>query len=74
MAENRTPTETLMACLESFGEDEPLEVIVVYSTQSGDLCWSCSSSVYSHKIGMLENAKAHIQKQMLDYTSDGNKP
>ena len=62
--EARTPTATLIAALETFGEDEPLEALVIYITKSGDLCWSASSSLFSHKLGMLESCKAHIIEQM----------
>ena len=53
----RTPSETLIDALESFGEDEPRELIVIYTTQAGDLVWYSTSSITSQKVGMLETAK-----------------
>jgi len=64
VVKNRTPTETLIESLETFGEDEPLEVIVIFTTKGGDLCWNCSSSLFSHKLGMLESAKFHMMEAM----------
>jgi len=37
--------------------DEPTEVIVVFSTQGGDICTMCSTDVVSTKVGLLETAK-----------------
>jgi hypothetical protein len=60
----RTPTETLMDALESFGEDEPKEVIIIYTTQAGDLIWHSSVSTTSTKVGMLETAKFWVLERM----------
>jgi hypothetical protein len=60
----RTPTDTLMECLESFGEDEPVNVIVVYTTKNGDIAWHTSSSTFSQKLGLLEAAKFWVQENM----------
>jgi hypothetical protein len=60
----RTPTDTLMECLESFGDDEPANVIVVYTTKSGDIAWSTSDSTFSQKLGLLEAAKFWVQETM----------
>jgi hypothetical protein len=57
MASKRTPTETLLRAMEEFGVDEPIEVIVVFSTQGGDICTIASTDVTSVKVGMLETAK-----------------
>ena len=58
----RTPTDTLMEALSSFGEDEPREVIVIYTTQNGDLVWNSSLSTFSAKLGMLGAAKFWIKE------------
>jgi ATP-dependent Clp protease adapter protein ClpS len=57
MGIKRSPTETLLKALEEFGVDEPTEVIVVFSTQGGDICTMCSTDVVSTKVGLLETAK-----------------
>lgn len=69
----RTPTETLMDALEAFGEDEPKEVIVIYTTQAGDLIWHSSISTTSIKVGMLETAKFWVLEAMKKEGSDGNR-
>lgn len=58
--QQRTPSETLINCLENFGTDEPDAVMVVWTTRSGDIAWSSSTDRMSLKVGMLELAKAHI--------------
>ena len=61
--QRRTPTATLMAALEDFGEDEPRECIVIYTTASGDMAWSCSSDAVSVKLGLIEACKLYIQEK-----------
>ena len=61
---SRTPSETLMQALESFGEDEPKEVIIIYTTQAGDLIWHSSTTSHSTKVGMLETAKYWVLEHM----------
>lgn len=64
--EVRSPTETLVKCLEDFGISEPSKVIVVYTNEAGDLCWSVSGPYnYTHVIGMLECVKAKIMEKFL---------
>jgi hypothetical protein len=59
----RSPTETLMKCMEDFGECEPKELIVIWTDQNGDLCWSSSSNSLSTQLGLMEACKAlTIQK------------
>ena len=63
----RTPTETLMACLTRFGEAEPTRVMVMWTDEAGDLCWSLSGSrSYTAMIGMLECARAALMKEFLE--------
>ena len=53
----RTPSDILFECLQDFGRDEPLEVIVIYRTQGGDLAWSSNINVHSHFLGVLKYAE-----------------
>lgn len=65
--ELRSPTETLVACLEDFGKSEPTKVVVVYVNVDGDLCWSTSGPYnFTHVIGMLECARAKIMEKFLE--------
>lgn len=57
MGIKRTPTETLMKALEEFGVDEPVECVIVFSTQGGDLCTMSSTDTVSTQVGLLELAK-----------------
>jgi hypothetical protein len=64
--EQRTPTGTLMRCLEDFGESEPARVLVIYTNEAGDLCYSSSGPFsYTHIIGMLECVKAQVLEKFL---------
>ena len=64
--EVRSPTETLLKCLEDFGESEPTKAIVVYVNVDGDICWSVSGPYnFTHVIGMLECVKAKIMEKFL---------
>jgi len=67
----RTPSETLMDALESFGEDEPRDLIILYTTQKGDLVWHSTSSITSTKVGMLETAKFWVLENARDRDRDG---
>ena len=63
----RTPTETLLACLTRFGEAEPMRAIVVWTDETGDLCWSCSGvRSYTSLIGMLECVKAVLMAEFME--------
>jgi hypothetical protein len=53
----RTPSDVLFTCLQDFGQDEPLEVVVIYRTQGGDLAWSSNINVHSHFLGVLKYAE-----------------
>ena len=53
--EVRSPTETLVKCLEEFGESEPTKAIVLWTNTDGDICWSVSGPYhYCQVIGILE--------------------
>ena len=60
MAATRTATQTLITALEYFGEDEPKECLVIYTSESGDLCWSCTTGSRVVKLGLLEACKQSI--------------
>ena len=63
----RTPTETLLACLTRFGEAEPKRVLVVWTDEAGDLCWSISGTrSYTAMIGMLECVKAVLMAEFME--------
>ena len=54
---SRSPTETLIHCLEDFGETEPHCVLVIWKNKD-DLCWSRDSNLsLSEAVGMLECIK-----------------
>ena len=53
----RTPSDILFECLQDFGEDEPVEVIVIYRTQQGDLAWASNIEAHSHFLGVLKYAE-----------------
>jgi hypothetical protein len=60
--EERSPTETLVWCLEDFGASEPERVLVIWVNESGELCWSSSGPYkYTHILGMLECVKLMVQ-------------
>ena len=64
--EERSPTETLVRCLEDFGESEPTKCIVIYLNVDGDLCWSVSGPYhYTQIIGMLDCVQAKIMDKFL---------
>ena len=63
----RSPSETLMTCLEEFGKAEPTRVMVIWTDETGDLCWSTSSPrLLSQMIGILECAKAALTREFLE--------
>jgi hypothetical protein len=52
-----------MEALEKFGEEEPLEVVVVFTTQEGHITTMSSTNCISTKVGLLECSK----KIQMDY-------
>jgi hypothetical protein len=65
--EERSPTATLLSCLEDFGESEPAKAIVIYTNADGDLCWSVSGPYhFTQVIGMLECVKARVMGKFLE--------
>ena len=53
----RTPTETLVRCLEEFGEVEPVNVMVIWTDVAGDIAWSTNTDSQVIKFGMIEFVK-----------------
>ncbi len=53
----RTPSQVLIDCLESFGEDEPEEVVVICRTGGGQLAWYSNGLSHCHFMGMVEMCK-----------------
>ena len=65
--EVRSPTQTLMACLEDFGASEATKCLVIYTNEAGDICWSSSGPYhFSEVIGMLECVKARVMRKFLE--------
>lgn len=65
--EVRSPSETLIRCLEDFGRDEPTKILVLWITSGGDMCWSESGpSNFSQNVGLLECVKARYLKKFLE--------
>lgn len=65
--EIRTPSDTLIHCLEDFGLIEPERCLVVYTNANGDICWSFSGPYsYTQLIGMLECVKAMVLKKFIE--------
>jgi hypothetical protein len=62
----RSPSEALMTCLEEFGKAEPTHVLVVWTDEYGDICWSGSrpSSVVS-LLGMLKCVEVALEQDFL---------
>jgi len=65
--EVRSPSDTLIWCMEDFGASEPERVFVVYVNKSGELCWSSSGPYsYTHIIGMLDCARNVIMQKFME--------
>jgi hypothetical protein len=62
----RTASEALIHVMEDFGESEPKDVLVIYTNQAGDLCWSSSTDSQTIKFGLLEMCKQSMIKAMKD--------
>lgn len=62
----RTPTDTLMAAMEEFGRAEPLDCMIIWTDQSGDICWSSTTDSRVIRLGMIEMVKTLIVKGIED--------
>jgi len=50
----RSPTETLVYAMEEFGKSEPLDCLVAWLDDDGNLCWSQSTRSRTFLIGMVD--------------------
>lgn len=62
----RTPTDTLMSAMEEFGCAEPLDCMIIWTDQSGDICWSSTTDSRVIRLGMIEMVKTLIVKGIED--------
>jgi hypothetical protein len=60
----RSPTETVMAAMETFGEIEPKECIIIWTDESGDICWSSTTDSQVVRLGMIELLKTILTKRV----------
>lgn len=68
----RTPTEVLVRCMEDFGDDEPLETIVIWRSKSGAMSWASNIEPNSHFIGTLRMTEFYFlekRKKEAEYPS-----
>lgn len=49
-----------MTAMEDFGESEPKELIVIYTNDAGDLCWSSTTDSNVVKLGLIESCKQYL--------------
>jgi len=62
----RSPTETLVDCMEDFGEAEPNKLLVIWTNEAGDLCWAESGrSSFIENIGILDCVRAKLMEKFL---------
>lgn len=61
----RSATETVMKAMECFGQAEPEDCLIVWTDESGDLCWSCTTDSIVTKIGLVESMRTILKKQLL---------
>lgn len=50
----------LMDCMEEFGQIEPVQAIIIWTDEAGDLVWRATTNQLSQRIGLLECAKHYI--------------
>lgn len=62
--QDRTPTEMLVAALEKFGENEPLDALLIHTDERGMICWTSTSGSTSKMIGMLEVTKQFLLRDL----------
>lgn len=61
---NRTATETVMKAMESFGEVEPKDCIIIWTDENGYVCWSSTTDSTVTRFGMIEFVRQTLIKQM----------
>ena len=55
-----SPTELLIEALERFGSAEPIDCIIVYTDEQGQIQWRSNTRHHVVQIGMLELCKSCI--------------
>lgn len=60
----RSATDTLVNAMEEFGRAEPNECMIIWTDQSGDICWSTTTDSPVTKLGMLEMVKTMITNKI----------
>ena len=55
-----SPTQMLMDCMDEFSKVEPVDAIIVWTDEEGDLVWRATTNQLSKKVGLLECAKTYI--------------
>ena len=60
----RTATETVMSAMETFGESEPKDCIIVWTDERGDICWSSTTDSQVVKLGMIEMLRTILKKRV----------
>lgn len=61
---SRTATETVMSAMEQFGEIEPKDCLIIWTDESGDICWSCTTDSQVVRLGMIEFMKTILMKKV----------
>lgn len=62
----RTPTDTLMAAMDEFGAAEPTGCLIIWTDETGNLCWKSTSDSFVEKLGMVEFARTVFKKHICD--------
>lgn len=60
----KTPSQIAMDCLDRFGEDEPVNIAIVWTTQSGLIHWDSNTESLSILVGLLETAKHGVLQKL----------
>ena len=55
-----TPSQMLMECMEEFSKIEPVDAIIVWTDEEGDMVWRSTTNQLSKRVGLLECAKNYI--------------
>ena len=64
-----TATEVVIKTLETFGESEPEDVLVLFTNADGNLVWRSNIASVSMRIGMLRVAE-HAMFRLCDQTNE----
>lgn len=61
----QTSTEMLIKVFEDFANDEPEELMVIFTDKGGNIAFHSNTDSTSKKLGLIEFAKAMILKSAL---------